>query len=181
MNTTRLTPEDDVEHIQFNLDVTPFISDENNFDVDTLEQHQQHIADDIQLQFKGVISPISETNEPLLSDDESLPQEAGLSGKLTRLMANNSWFVVLMIHVIVIAIALIFGRVDISGLADIPLEQKAASTLPPLKSYLITESEYNKLVERAQEAEKLTSKAPLDKLGNETQNNDTVTEKSDKQ
>ncbi len=154
MNTAMPKQDADQEHIDFNLDVTPFIPPENDVKDDKqLQQHQQHVADGIQLQLTGAIASKSDNNLPLLDDDDTELHGNRVQTIFARLTGNNSWVIVLMVHGLVIALALIFGRADISGLADIPLEQKVEKPLPPLKSYLITEAEYNKLVERAQQAE----------------------------
>lgn len=158
MNTAMPEQDAESEHIDFNLDVTPFITPENDVPDDKqLQQHQQDVADGIQRQLTGGIASNTNNNQPLLLDDEIEQHANRLQTLLARLTGNNSWVIVLIVHVLVIALALIFGRADISGLADIPLEQKVEKPLPPLKSYLITETEYNKLVERAQQAEHLNS------------------------
>ncbi|MCL1112667.1 hypothetical protein L2703_03450 [Shewanella basaltis] len=141
-----------LEYIRFNHNVTPFISAEHTIEDDSLKLHQQQVADDIQLQFSGAVSSSQVNNTLLLSDEDTRLANTGLWQKGIRAIGEHSWLAVFTIHLVVILIALIFGRVDISGLDSIPLEPKAATSLPPLKSYLITEAQYNKLVERAQQS-----------------------------
>ncbi|MGI2171498.1 hypothetical protein ACROAE_15130 [Shewanella sp. MF05960] len=182
MNTAKPEQDAENEHIDFNLDVTPFITPENDVQDDTqLQQHQQHVADGIQLQLTGAIASNTNNNQPLLVDDEIEQHGNRVQTIFARLTGNNSWVIVLMVHGLVIALALIFGRADISGLADIPLEQKVEKPLPPLKSYLITETEYNKLVERAQQAEHLNTEQQDIGVRDEPTEETTMGEVSDKQ
>ncbi|WP_282110848.1 hypothetical protein [Shewanella algicola] len=142
----------DSVYIDFDQAMTPFVDAKEDTNDTLLQQHQQQVANEIQLQFSGAIAASPNNNEPLLIDVETANNK-GLQGKVSKLVSDHSWLLVLMIHVIVVAMALIFGRVDISGLNDIPLEQTAPKPLPVLKSYLITEEQYNKLVENAQQTD----------------------------
>ncbi|MCT8986381.1 hypothetical protein [Shewanella phaeophyticola] len=151
----------DSVHIDFDPAMTPFVDAKEDTNDTLLQQHQQQVADEIQLQFLGAISTSPNDNKPLLIDVET-EKNKGLQAKVSQLVSEHSWLLVLMIHVLVVTIALIFGRVDISGLNDIPLEQTAPKPLPVLNSYLITEEQYNKLVEKAQQAELSTPRLAID-------------------
>lgn len=142
----------DSAHIDFDPTIISFVDAKDDNNDELLQQHQQQVADEIQLQFSGAIAASPSSNEPLLTDVETAKSNS-LQDKVSRLVSNHSWLFVLMIHMLVVVIALIYGRVDISGLNNIPLEQTAPKPLPVLNSYLITEEQYNKLVEKAQQAE----------------------------
>ncbi|WP_137227015.1 hypothetical protein [Shewanella sp. MEBiC00475] len=148
--------QDNCDSIIFDKDVTPFIeSDEVAVDPKELQDYQQHVADEIQLQFTGTIDNTTNNNELLLLSEH--PTQDGhflqrFTAKLrTKFTGNKHIFIiVILVHVFIISIALIFGRVDISGIKNMPIKPSSATPLPPLKSYLITQTEYDKLVERAQ-------------------------------
>ncbi|WP_352311270.1 hypothetical protein, partial [Psychrobacter sp. W2-37-MNA-CIBAN-0211] len=83
------------------------------------------------------------------------------------------------VHVLLIIFASIYWKVDVGGLLDIPLTDAAsrnqAKPLPPLKSYLITQAEYDKLVERANLKSNATNNtAIIDVPVTEVINNDVV-------
>ena len=148
--------QDNCDSIIFDKDVTPFIeSEEVAVDPKELQNYQQHVADEIQLQFTGAIDKITNNNELLLISEH--PTQAGhflqrFIAKLRIKFTDNIhiFIIVVLVHVFIVSIALIFGRVDISGIKDMPITPSSATPLPPLKSYIITQAEYDKLVERAQ-------------------------------
>ncbi|QDE31382.1 hypothetical protein [Shewanella polaris] len=144
--------QDNCDSIIFDNDVTPFIeSEEVAVDPKELQDYQQQVADEMQLKFTGVIDSNANNNEPLLLSDH--PTEDGhflrkVIAKLTG--GDHTFIIVILVHAFIITVALIYGRVDISGIKDMPITPSSAKPLPPLKSYLMTQAEYDKLVERAQ-------------------------------
>ena len=151
------SPRVENANIEFNKDVTPFVENE-------LQHHQQQVADNIQLQLTGAIG-----SEPASSESLLQPNESMMSGNVwQRFLAvvsksRYTTLIVIFIHVFVITIALLFGRVDISGMTEVPVTESSTKPLPPLKSYLITQAEYDKLVERAQ------SNAPVQSTESESE------------
>jgi hypothetical protein len=143
----------DSASIEFDKGVTPFVETEDEVvDEKQLQHHQQQVADEIQLQLTGAIGSVSDNSEFLLQPNQ--PIISGNAWQRFVASVSNSRYttlVVILIHVFVITIALIFGRVDISGMTEVPVtDEQTTKPLPPLKSYLITQAEYDKLVERAQ-------------------------------
>ncbi|AZG73454.1 hypothetical protein [Shewanella livingstonensis] len=146
------SPQIDNAKIDFDKDVTPFVEVEDDVvDENELQQYRQQLANDIQVQLTGAVSPVSTHYETLLVSDET-PINANVFQRVLAVVTSSKYttLIVVFIHVLVISIALIFGRVDFSGMAEVPLSERASKPLPPLKSYLITQAEYDKLVERAQ-------------------------------
>ena len=143
----------DSASIEFDKGVTPFVETEDEVvDEKQLQHHQQQVADEIQLQLTGAMGSVSDNNEFLLQPNQ--PIISGNAWQRFVASVSNSRYttlVVILIHVFVITIALIFGRVDISGMTEVTVtDEQTTKPLPPLKSYLITQAEYDKLVERAQ-------------------------------
>tara|TARA_R110002033_G_scaffold52404_1_gene99739 strand:+ start:5752 stop:6390 length:639 start_codon:yes stop_codon:yes gene_type:complete len=159
------SPRVENANIEFNKDVTPFVEKEDEvIDENELQHHQQQVADNIQLQLTGAIG-----SEPASSESLLQPNESMMSGNVwQRFLAvvsksRYTTLIVIFIHVFVITIALLFGRVDISGMTEVPVTEPSTKPLPPLKSYLITQAEYDKLVERAQ------SNAPVQSTESESE------------
>ncbi|MBB1440841.1 hypothetical protein H5202_19685 [Shewanella sp. SG41-4] len=147
----KLSPRVENANIEFNKGVTPFVEKEDEvIDEHELQHHQQQVADDIQLQLTGVIRTLPVGNEPLLQPNQSM--DSGNTWQRFLAVVSNSKYItliVILIHVFIISLALLFGRVDISGMTEVPVTQQSTKPLPPLKSYLITQAEYDKLIERA--------------------------------
>ena len=142
-------PQADAVSIDFDKNVTPFVESEDDVvDEHELQRHRQQVADDIQLQLTGVTSSVN-GNEPLLQPDE--PNANALQRALA-VVSRSPYLALLVVfvHLLVITLVVLFGRVDISGMSNIPVTEPATKSLPALKSYLITQAEYDKLVERAQ-------------------------------
>ena len=142
-------PQADAVSIDFDKNVTPFVESEDDVvDEHELQRHRQQVADDIQLQLTGVTSSVNR-NGPLLQPDE--PNANALQRALA-VVSRSPYLALLVVfvHLLVITLVVLFGRVDISGMSDIPVTEPATKSLPALKSYLITQAEYDKLVERAQ-------------------------------
>ncbi|MGX9461657.1 hypothetical protein ACWXWU_10490 [Shewanella sp. A14] len=131
--------------IDFNNAIIPFIQTEEIVEEKELQEHQQNVAKEIQLQ---LISPLSSdnNNETKLSCRNHFLQR--FIGTLTS--SHYILIMVLTVHVFIIAIALLYGRFDISGMTNVPVAQSNTKPLPPLKSYVISQEEYDKLVERSQ-------------------------------
>jgi hypothetical protein len=143
----------DSASIEFDKGVTPFVETEDEVvDEKQLQHHQQQVADEIQLQLTGAMGSVSDNSELLLQPNQ--PIISGNAWQRFVASVSNSRYTtlaVILIHVFVITIALIFGRVNISGMTEVPVtDEQTTKPLPPLKSYLITQAEYDKLVERAQ-------------------------------
>jgi len=152
----------DSASIEFDKGVTPFVETEDEvLDENELQDYQQQVADDIQLQLTGTLGSVSVSRDPLLQSNGSMMSGNAWQRFLTVVSQSRyTTVIVILIYVFVITIALLFGRVDISGMTEIPVIEPTTKPLPPLKSYLITPAEYDKLVERAQSNAAVQSTEP---------------------
>jgi hypothetical protein len=170
--------------IDFNEDMTPFI-DPQQQDVDDsqLHAHQQRVANKIKLQLMGATQSEHNLAAPGMTEidaeTDSAPIGSVVNKLITRIMTStNAMIIVVTVHVLLIIFASIYWKVDVGDLLDIPLTDAAsrnqAKPLPPLKSYLITQAEYDKLVERANLKSNATNNTAIDVPVTEVINNDVV-------
>jgi hypothetical protein len=171
--------------IDFNEDMTPFI-DPQQQDVDDsqLHAHQQRVANKIKLQLMGATQSEHDLGVPGMTEidaeTDTAPIGSVVNKLITRIMTStNAMIIVVMVHVLLVIFASIYWKVDVGSLLDIPLTDAAsrnqAKPLPPLKSYLITQAEYDKLVERANLKSNATNNtAIIDVPVTEVINNDVV-------
>jgi hypothetical protein len=170
--------------IDFNEDMTPFI-DPQQQDVDDsqLHAHQQRVANKIKLQLMGATQSEHNLAAPGMTEidaeTETAPIGSVVNKLITRIMTStNAMIIVVTVHVLLIIFASIYWKVDVGDLLDIPLTDAAsrnqAKPLPPLKSYLITQAEYDKLVERANLKSNATNNTAIDVPVTEVINNDVV-------
>jgi hypothetical protein len=165
--------------------MTPFI-DPQQQDVDDsqLHAHQQRVANKIKLQLMGATQSEHNLAAPGMTEidaeTETAPIGSVVNKLITRIMTStNAMIIVVTVHVLLIIFASIYWKVDVDDLLDIPLTDAAsrnqAKPLPPLKSYLITQAEYDKLVERANLKSNATNNtAIIDVPVTEVINNDVV-------
>jgi hypothetical protein len=175
----------EIAKIDFNEDMTPFI-DPQQQDVDDsqLHAHQQRVANKIKLQLMGATQSEHNLAAPGMTEidaeTETAPIGSVVNKLITRIMTStNAMIIVVTVHVLLIIFASIYWKVDVDDLLDIPLTDAAsrnqAKPLPPLKSYLITQAEYDKLVERANLKPNATNNtAIIDVPVTEVINNDVV-------
>ncbi|WP_351124775.1 hypothetical protein [Shewanella sp. T24-MNA-CIBAN-0130] len=177
----------EIAKIDFNEDMTPFI-DPQQQDVDDsqLHAHQQRVANKIKLQLLGATQSQHNLAAPGMTEidaeteTDTAPIGSVVNKLITRIMTStNAMIIVVTVHVLLIIFASIYWKVDVGGLLDIPLTDAAsrnqAKPLPPLKSYLITQAEYDKLVERANLKSNATNNtAIIDVPVTEVINNDVV-------
>ncbi|MGK0408115.1 MAG: hypothetical protein ACJASB_000257 [Shewanella psychromarinicola] len=171
--------------IDFNEDMTPFIDPQQQVvDDSQLHAHQQRVANKIKLQLMGVTQSEHNLAAPGMTEidaeTETAPIGSVVNKLITRIMTStNAMIIVVTVHVLLIIFASIYWKVDVGGLLDIPLTDAAsrnqAKPLPPLQSYLITQAEYDKLVERANLKSNATNNtAIIDVPVTEVINNDVV-------
>jgi hypothetical protein len=174
----------EIAKIDFNEDMTPFI-DPQQQDVDDsqLHAHQQRVANKIKLQLMGATQSEHNLAAPGMTEidaeTETAPIGSVVNKLITRIMTStNAMIIVVTVHVLLIIFASIYWKVDVGDLLDIPLTDAAsrnqAKPLPPLKSYLITQAEYDKLVERANLKSNATNNTAIDVPVTEVINNDVV-------
>jgi hypothetical protein len=172
----------EIAKIDFNEDMTPFIDpQQQDTDDSQLHVHQQRVANKIKLQLMGTAQSEHNLAAPGMTeiDSETAPIGSVVNKLITRIMTStNAMIIVVMVHVLLIIFASIYWKVDVGSLLDIPLTDAAsrnqAKPLPPLKSYLITQAEYDKLVERANLKPNATNNTAIDVPVTEVINNDVV-------
>jgi hypothetical protein len=165
--------QNEIANIDFNQHETPFIDphhsevNDNQIHGNQLKVYQQQVANNIQLQLTGAMYSEQHKAGHLAADPDSTIVGSAVN-KFTTKMAtsSNAMIAAVLVHVLLIITAGIYWKVDVGGFLNIPVtdapNSNQAKPLPPLKSYLITQAEYDKLVERSALKSTVVDNAAID-------------------